>query len=99
MNQLMNMLASAGVVWVYVLGALSMLLAVGISVLVAMQSTKEDGLSSAIAGSSGADNFFGKSKTLTKDRLRSRITLILSIVFVVLVLVLTILTSNVSFSA
>lgn len=95
MNQLMNMLVSAGTVWVYILGGFVIALAVVISVLVAKQSTKEDGLSSAIAGSSGGDNFFGKTKTLTKDRLMSRLTLIFSIVFVVLVLVLTILTSNV----
>ena len=95
MNQLMNMLVSAGAVWVYVLGAFVIVLAGGISYLVARQSTKEDGLSSAIAGSSGGDNFFGKTKTLTKGRLMSRLTLIFSSVFVVLVLVLTILTTNV----
>ena len=62
MNQLMHMLVSAGGVWVIVLGIVAMCLAVAISVLVAMQSTKEDGLSSAIAGSSGADNFSAKPK-------------------------------------
>ena len=92
MNSLMTALASAATVWTWILGILVGLLAVVISIVVALQSTKEGGLSSTIAGS--GESFFGKTKTLTKDRLLSRMTLILSIVFVVLVLVLTILVSS-----
>ena len=92
MNQMLAFLAAskAANVWTWVLGVVVGLIAVVISVIVAMQSTKEDGGLGAIAGGS-SESFFGKSKTLTKDRLLSRLTLILSIVFVVLVLVLTIL--------
>ena len=74
---------------IWVLGIILMLLSVGIVFCVAMQSTKEGGLSGVIAGN--ADSFFGKSKTLTKDGFYSRLTLIGSIVFGVLVLVLTML--------
>ncbi len=66
-------------------------LAVLISVVVAMQSSKEGGLSGTIAGS--GESFFGKTKGMTKDRLLHRITLIASIVFVVFTIVLTVLTN------
>ena len=85
--------ASTATVFTWILGAVVILLAIGISVVVAMQSTQEKGLSGTISGGS-ADSFFGKSKTMTKDRLLSRITLIASIVFVVLVLTLVILVST-----
>ena len=67
-------------------------LAVLISVAVAMQSSKEGGLSGTIAGS--GESFFGKSKGMDKDRVLSLITLIASIVFVVLTIVLTVLTNT-----
>ena len=93
MNKLVTLLAektSTATVFTWILGAVVILLAIGISVVVAMQSTQEDGLSGTIAGGS-SDSFFGKSKTMTKDRLLSRVTLIASIVFVVLVLALVVL--------
>ncbi len=91
MNQLVATLASASTVWIWVLGIVIGVLAIGISIVVALQSTKEGGgLSGTITGSAG-ESFFGKSKTLTKDRLLSRITLIASIVFAILALTLTIL--------
>ena len=85
--------ASTATVFTWILGIVVILLSVGISVVVAMQSTQEKGLSGTISGSS-ADSFFGKSKTMTKDRLLSRITLIASIVFVVLVLAMVILVTS-----
>lgn len=91
MNALTAVLeATTASVFTWILGIVVILLAIGISVVVAMQETQEKGLSGTISGSS-ADSFFGKSKTMTKDRLLSRITLIASIVFVVLVLVLVVL--------
>ena len=96
MNKLVTLLAekaTPATIFTWILGAVVILLAVGISVIVAMQSTQEDGLSGAIAGGS-SDSFFGKSKTMTKERLLSRITLIASIVFVVLVLAMVILVTN-----
>ena len=86
--------ASAGMLALtWILGIVLILIAVGISVVVAMQSTNEGGLSGTISGGS-SDSFFGKSKTMTKERLLSRITLIASIVFVVLVLAMVILVTN-----
>ena len=93
MNALTVVLASTtATVFTWILGVVLCLLAIGISVAVAMQSTQEKGLSGTISGSS-VDSFFGKSKTMTKDRILSRITLIASIVFVVLVLVMVVLVS------
>ncbi len=99
MNTLTALLAAAGekptpaTVLTWVLGIVLILLAVGISVVVTMQSTNENGLSGTISGGS-SDSFFGKSKAMTKERLLSRITLIASIVFVVLVLAMVILVTN-----
>ena len=93
MNKLVTLLAekaTPATIFTWILGAVVILLAIGIYVVVAMQSTQEGGLSGTIAGGS-SDSFFGKSKTMTKDRLLSRITMIASIVFVVLVLAMVIL--------
>ena len=96
MNKLVTLLAekaTPATIFTWILGAVVILLAIGISVVVAMQSTNEGGLSGTISGGS-SDSFFGKSKTMTKERLLSRITLIASIVFVVLVLAMVILVTN-----
>ena len=96
MNTLTAILAAEttpATVLTWVLGIVLILIAVGISVVVAMQSTNEGGLSGTISGGS-SDSFFGKSKTMTKERLLSRITLIASIVVVVLVLAMVILVTN-----
>ncbi len=91
MNTIVTLAASAATVWTWILGIVVCLLAVAISVMVALQSTKEGGgLSGTITGSA-SESFFGKSKTMTKDRFLSRLTLIASIVFVILVLTLTII--------
>ena len=93
MNALVVALANTATVFTWILGVVVSLLAIGISVIVAMQSTNEQGLSGTLSGGS-SDSFFGKSKAMTKDRLLSRITLIASIVFVVLVLAMVILVTN-----
>ena len=62
-----------------------LVLALGICVLVMMQSDKDTKLSGTIAG--GSDTFFGKNKSTTRDRILSRITTVASIVFAVLVVV------------
>jgi len=59
-------------------------MAVVLVVLVLMQSGNEDGLSGAIAGS--GDSYFGKNKGKTADRILSKVTTVLSIIFVLLVL-------------
>ena len=68
--------------------ALGIILMVGAIFLIAavlMQSGKSHKLSGTIAG--GAETFFGKTKGKSIDKLFSKLTTIVSIVFVVLVIV------------
>ena len=55
-----------------------------ISVL--MQSGKDTHLSGTIAG--GADTFFGKAKANTWDRILSKLTVVISIIFAIVVIVM-----------
>ena len=66
-----------------VLGAILLVLAVALSVLVMMQSGKDKKLSGAIAG--GSDSFYGKTKGTDRTKILSVATGIVAIVFVVLV--------------
>ena len=59
-----------------------------ISIAVALQPTKDEGLSGTIVGS--GESFFGKSGGMTKEKWLSKLTLICSIILVVVVSVLTI---------
>ena len=59
-----QLLASATLVWQYVLGSILILLAIALVLLVLKQSGKEKGLSGTIAG--GADTFFSKNQSKTK---------------------------------
>ena len=63
------------------LGILLIVLAAVLVVCVLMQSGKDKNLSSTITGS--ADTFFSKGKSQSKDKMLSRLTTILAIVFVV----------------
>ena len=63
------------------LGILLIVLAAVLVVCVLMQSGKDKKLSGAITGS--ADTFFSKGKSKSKDKMLSRLTTILAIVFVV----------------
>ena len=93
MNYLLTALAAKpATVFIWILGIAVALLAGLISVLVAKQNTNEEGLSGTLGGGN-TDSFFGKSKTMTRDRFLSRLTLISTIVFVVMVLALVILVS------
>ena len=69
-----------------ILGIALLVLAVGISVLVMLQKSKEGNLSGAIAG--GSDNFLGGSKGSDKDKFLSVLTAIFSAIFAVLVVVM-----------
>lgn len=71
---------------VIALGIVITILALGLCVLVLMQSGKDSRLSGAIAG--GMDTFFGKSKASTWDRKLSIATVVVSIVFAIAVLAL-----------
>ena len=67
------------------LGIILMLGAIFLIAAVLMQSGKSHKLSGTIAG--GAETFFGKTKGKSVDKLFSKLTTIVSVVFVVLVIV------------
>ncbi len=66
------------------IGIILIIAAVFLVVAVLMQSGKSHNLSGTIAG--GAETFFGKEKGSTLDKKLSKLTTVVSIVFVVLVL-------------
>ena len=75
-----------------VLGIITLVIAVAVVALVLLQSGKDKRLSGSIAGA--AETFFAKGHSKTRDKILSRITTILSFVFVILVVVLYIVASN-----
>ena len=68
------------------LGIAVIVMALFLIVAVLMQSGKDTRLSGTIAG--GAETFFGKTKANTWDRILSKLTVVVSIVFAVLVVVM-----------
>ena len=69
----------------YVLSIVIILLSVGISILVLMQESKQQGLSGAISGA--AETFFGKNKGRTMEAKLEKWTKIAGAAFFVLALV------------
>ena len=69
-----------------ILGIVLLLMAIFLVVAILMQSGKDKRLSGTIAG--GAETFFGKSKASTMDKILSKVTTIVAIIFAVLVLVM-----------
>ncbi len=67
-----------------VLGILLLVAAVFLIIAVLMQSGKSHHLSGTIAG--GADTFFGKTKGKTIDRMLSKITAVVAVIFALLVI-------------
>ena len=70
----------------YVIGAILLAAAVFVVVAVLMQNGKSHGLSGSIAG--GAETFFGKTKGKSIDRILSKMTTIVAVVFALIVIVL-----------
>lgn len=70
-----------------VLGIVLIVLAVGISVLVAFQPGKDKRLSGAISGGA-SDTFFGKSKAHQREKKLEKATIIVSVVFFVAIVAL-----------
>ena len=68
------------------LGIVLCVLAVVLIACVLLQSGKEKSLSGTIAGA--GESFFGQGKGRSKDKVLSRITTVLSFVFVILVVVM-----------
>ncbi|MBQ8140219.1 MAG: preprotein translocase subunit SecG [Clostridia bacterium] len=75
-----------------VLGIVILVLSAVLVVCVLMQSGKDKRLSGSIAG--GAETFFGKTKGKTTDKIFSRMTTILSFVFVATMVVMYIFIAN-----
>ncbi len=73
----------------YILAFAVIIVSVAIVVLVAMQESKAQGLSGAIAG--GADSFFGKNKGRTMEAKLSKLTKVAGVLFFVLALVASLL--------
>lgn len=69
-----------------IIGVALLLMAVFLVVSILMQSGKDKRLSGTIAG--GAETFFGKEKASTMDKMLSKVTTIVAIVFAVLVVVM-----------
>ncbi len=72
-----------------VIGIILIVLAVFLVICVLKQQGKERNLSGAIAG--GQDNYMGRGKTKSMDKVLSRITLIVAILFTVIVTLLYVL--------
>ena len=70
----------------YILGAILLVAAIFLVVVVVLQNKAKRGLSGAIAG--GTDSYLGKNGgTAAKGKMLSKLTTIVAIVFVVVVLV------------
>ena len=69
-----------------VIGIILLIGALFLIIAVLMQQGKQKGLSGAISG--GADTFFGKQKGKTVDKILSKATTIVAVLFVALVLVM-----------
>ncbi len=69
-----------------IIGIILLIGALFLVVAVLMQQGKQKGLSGTISG--GADTFFGKQKAKTANKILSKATTIVAVIFVILVLVL-----------
>ena len=65
-----------------------LLICVAIIVIVLMQDSKSEGLSSAITGSASSNSYWSKNKGRSKEGMLSKITIILAACFIVLSIVL-----------
>ncbi|MBE6530240.1 MAG: preprotein translocase subunit SecG [Ruminococcaceae bacterium] len=66
---------------IYILGGLIIALAIFLSIVIAKQSGKEEGLSGTIVG--GSESYFGKNKGADKNAVLAKLTIIGSILLVV----------------
>lgn len=79
-----------------VFGIILLIAAVFLIVAVLMQDGKDRRLSGTIGG--GADTFFGKNKGNTMDKMLSKVTSIVAIVFCVVVVIMYIIQPNTDYS-
>ena len=76
----------------YVLGIALLIIAVFVVVSVLMQHGKTKNLSGTIAG--GAETFFGKEKGRTIDKMLSKLTTVVAVLFVIIVILMFIFQSR-----
>lgn len=69
-----------------ILGILYIMICVAAMVVIMMQESKSDGLSSSISGA--GTSFFSKSGGLKKETLLARLTIVLSVFFAIIAIVL-----------
>lgn len=69
-----------------VIGIILIVAAIFLVVAVLLQAGKDKGLSGAISGSA-SDTYYGKNKGSSRDKILSKLTTVVSVVFVLLVLV------------
>ena len=67
-----------------ILGVVYLIICVALVILVLLQDSKQQGIG-AITG--GADTFFGKGKTKTKEGMLNRLTGVLSVFFAVIAII------------
>ena len=79
-----------------VLGIVLLIAALFLIVAVLMQQSKQKGLSGTIAG--GAETFFGKTKGKTIDKILSKATTIVAIVFALIVIAVYAIQPDVNFN-
>ena len=70
----------------YVLGISLILLSLGLVLLVLFQSGKDTRMSGTISGG-GSDTYYGQNKGRSRDKLLSRLTIVVGLVFTVALLV------------
>ena len=79
-------------VFQYVMGGCLIAMAVFLVIAVLMQSGKDKRLSGSIAG--GSETYYGQNKGKSRDKLLSRLTTVIAIVFTVMVVVMYVLISR-----
>lgn len=73
-----------------ILGVFYMLICLIVIIIVAIQESKSDGLSSVITGDN-SESYYSKNKGLSKEKFLSKLTVVLSVFFAVVAIVLSIL--------
>jgi len=78
----------------YIIGAIILILAVALIVLISIQQSKRHGLGNSIAGQGASESYLSRNKIASKQTKFQKWTLILAIVFVVCVVALFIIHSS-----
>ncbi len=73
-----------------VLGIFYMIICLLLVIIVSMQESKSEGLSSVITGEN-TESFYNKNKGMSKERFLSKLTIVLSVFFAVTAIVLSVL--------